>query len=265
MTLTDNWALITGSNAGIGKALATTFAQHGYNIVMVARRREKLEAVARELSATGVKTHIIVDDLSDPNAPERIFKNTQENNIVVSCLVNNAGFGYHEQFHTAPWQHRASELSVMISAVTHLCHLYLPAMKEQKFGRIINLSSIAAYMPPGPGNLYTAIKSYVALFSQSLHLEVSQYNINVCALCPGFTYSEFHDVMNTRDAIAKSMPKIAWMEAEEVAQQGYGAVMSGKPVYINGKVNRFLRMLMKYTPEFLKSPISKANFFGESL
>ncbi|PCJ40050.1 MAG: short-chain dehydrogenase [Moraxellaceae bacterium] len=263
MSPTNKWALVTGASAGIGKEIATVFAHNRYNIVLVARRREKLESVAEELSAIGVKTHIIVEDLSDPSAPERIFTNTQENHIPISCLVNNAGFGFHEQFHTAPWEHRASELNVMIHALTHLCYLYLPSMKEQQFGRIINLSSTAAFLPPSPGNLYSAIKSYVALFSQSLHMEVSEHNIHVCALCPGFTYSEFHDSMNTRDAISKSMPKIAWMEADEVAQQGYDAVMKGTSVYINGNVNRTLKTVLKYTPEVIKPYISKLNLFGE--
>lgn len=257
------WALVTGASAGIGKEFCKVLVQNSYNIVLVARRLDKLEELASQLQEQGANTHIIVEDLSEIDAPTRIFENTQENNIVVSCLVNNAGFSYHETFSTSPWEHRANELNVMVNAVTHLCYLYVQKMQEQRFGRIINLSSLAAYLPTSPGNNYNAIKSYVVLFSQALHLEVRKDNVHVCGLCPGLTHSEFHDFMGTSDEAHANFPKIAWMDADEVARQGYAAVMKGKSVFVNGNANRFVKVLMAITPQYIKDLISAYGLFGD--
>ena len=257
------WALVTGASAGIGKEFCKVFAQNGYNIVLVARRLEKLEALASQLQEQGASTHIIAEDLSDIGAPVRIFENTQSNNIVVSCLINNAGFSYHETFSASPWEHRASELNVMVNAVTHLCYLYVQQMRAQRFGRIINLSSLAAFLPTSPGNNYNAIKSYVLLFSQALHLEVREDNVHVCGLCPGLTHSEFHDFMGTTDAAHANFPKIAWMDADDVAREGYAAVMRGKSVFVNGYPNRIVKILLSITPQFIKDLMSSYGFFGD--
>ena len=142
----------------------------------------------------------------------------------------------------------AAEIQVMITAVTELAHLTVPGMKERGYGRIVNLSSLAAFMPPAASLLYTGIKSYVLDVSQALDMELRPYGVHVTALCPGFTHSEFHDVMGTRDAATSKLPSILWQDPEAVVREGWRAVEAGKPVCIPGVVNKVTAAAAKPIP-----------------
>jgi len=144
----------------------------------------------------------------------------------------------------------------MLTGYTRLCYLVAPSMKERGYGRIINVSSLAAFLPSTSGSLYTAIKSYVLHLSTALDLELRPFGIHCTAVCPGFTYSEFHDTMKVRQAVSR-YPGFMWMKAGRVAQEGYEAVMKGKPVVINGIVNRLIAGVAAAIPRYLTHRIQR--------
>ena len=242
-------ALVTGASAGIGLAFAEVLASEGYNLVLCARRKQRLEDLGKRLEKEfSIKSYIIETDLCKADAPDQIFKELKENNISIDFLVNNAGFSLKKKFSQNSWRETEDFLTLMMTSITKLCHLALPYMKEQNHGRIINVGSVAAYVPEDSGSLYTAAKSFVLSFSKSLSKEFSHTDINVLALCPGFTYTEFHDVLGNRNKVEK-FPKIMWMDAKRVAKEGYMAVINDKRVHINGFANKVICALCAVLPE----------------
>ncbi|WP_020107552.1 SDR family oxidoreductase [Nocardia sp. 348MFTsu5.1] len=241
-------ALVTGASAGIGTAFARHLAEQNHDLILVARRADRLDALATELHRHhGVRAEIIAADLSDPAAPAAIVDRARELAMPVDVLVNNAGLSSSTKFSDTPWESVAAELQLMVTAVTELTHRVIPDMKTRRWGRIVNLSSLAAVSPPGEGLLYTGIKTYVLNMSQSLDMELKPHGIHVTALCPGFTHSEFHDVMGTRDA-ADRLPAFMWQQPEAVVREGWAAVTAGKPVCIPGAVNKISAAAMRPIP-----------------
>lgn len=242
-------ALVTGASAGIGTAFARHLAAKNYDLILVARRADRLEELATELRRKhGVLAEVIAADLSDPAAPAAaIVDRADELGMPIDVLVNNAGLSSSTKFSDTPWESVAAELQLMVTAVTELTHRVIPDMKARRWGRIVNLSSLAAVSPPGEGLLYTGIKTYVLNMSQSLDMELKPHGIHVTALCPGFTHSEFHDVMGTRDA-ADRLPGFMWQEPEDVVREGWAAVTAGKPVCIPGVVNKVSAAAMRPIP-----------------
>jgi uncharacterized protein len=245
-------ALITGASAGIGRAFAEVLAAHGYHLVLVARRADRLEAAAAELRLRhGIDTHAIAADLADPEAPSQLVAELNRRGLAVDVLVNNAGYGVPGRYEQSPWTRHDASLRVMVTAVCELTHHLLPPMIERRWGRIINVASLAGHLPAPAGHtLYAATKAFLVRFSEALHAEHLRDGVHTCAVCPGFTYSEFHDVTGTRDQVSQ-MPGPLWMDAPTVAEQGYAAVMRGTPVYINGRVNRTLAWLARVMPQGL--------------
>lgn len=241
-------ALITGASAGIGAAFARHLANQGYGLYLVARRSERLEALGQELRAAhGVRCEILAVDLTDPKAPSRIFEHATSICLPIDILVNNAGLSGKSAFAETSWTVLGGEIQVMITALTELCHRAIPGMRDRGWGRIINLSSTAAFAPPGASLLYTGIKSYVLAMSQSLDMELKPQGIHVTALCPGFTRSEFHDAMGTRYE-ADKLPGFMWQDAPEVAREGWSAVMAGKPICVPGTVNKLMTSTVRPLP-----------------
>ncbi|MBI2700497.1 short-chain dehydrogenase [Mycobacterium gordonae] len=249
MNTTRRAALITGASAGIGAAFARHLAAEGYGVLLVARRAERLEDLAIQLHRQhGVRAEVFAADLTDPAAPTAIFNRATELGLPIDVLINNAGFSASAKFSDTPWDSVAGELQLMVTAVTELIHRAIPGMKQRGWGRIINLSSLAAMSPPGEGLLYTGIKSYVLNMSQSLDMELKPHGIHVTALCPGFTHSEFHDVMGTRDA-ADRLPSFMWQQPDPVVREGWAAVTNGKPVCIPGTVNKLTAAAIRPVPQ----------------
>lgn len=241
-------ALITGASAGIGTAFAELLAAEGYDVVLVARRAERLNDLAEALVDTyGIAAHPLPADLADPAAPAAICGQLAEWGIEIDALVNNAGLSGSTAFTETPWEKIAAELQIQVNSATELIHRLAPAMRERGWGRIINLSSIAAFQPPAESLLYTGIKTYVLNMSQALNMELSPHGVHVTALCPGFTRSEFHDVMETREA-ANRLPGPLWGDADQVARAGWSAVMRGKPVCVPRAVNKVLAASMRPVP-----------------
>jgi len=244
------WALVTGASAGIGAAFAREFATRGINLVLTARRRDRLDELAGELkSGHAVQVECVVADLADPQAPARLCAEIARRGIAVDTLINNAGYGLPGHFHAQPWQAHAQFLQVMVSSPCELVHILLPPMQQCGYGRIINVASLAGLIPGASGHtLYAASKAFLIKFSQSLALENAKRGVNVCAVCPGFTYSEFHDVTGTRNIVSK-MPGWMWLGAAEVARQGADAVERGEAVFVTGRVNRLIKSLVKLLPD----------------
>ncbi|MEW2014588.1 SDR family oxidoreductase [Rhodococcus sp. SBT000017] len=249
MSKTGRTALITGASAGIGAAFARHLAAEGHNLVLVARREDRLIALADELSSQhDVRCDVVPADLADRSAPRAILEKTKSLGVDVDILVNNAGMSGNSTFADAPFDALAAEIQVMITAVTELTHLTVPGMKERGYGRVVNLSSLAALLPPGASLLYTGIKSYVLDMSQALDMELRPHGIHVTALCPGFTHSEFHDVMGTRDAATSKLPSVLWQTPEDVVREGWRAVNNGTPVCVPGMVNKVTAAAAKPIP-----------------
>ncbi len=245
---TARTALVTGASAGIGASFARLLAAEGLDLLLVARRAERLDALAHELrEAHGVRIEVLAADLTDPAAPGEIMAFADRQGVRIDVLVNNAGMASSTSFADSTWPALSGELQLMVTALTELIHRVVPGMKARGWGRIVNLSSLAAFSPPGESLLYTGIKSYVLNMSQSLDMELKPDGIHVTALCPGFTHSEFHEVMGACDAAAK-LPSILWQHPEAVVREGWAAVNDGKPICIPGRVNKILANVTRPIP-----------------
>jgi uncharacterized protein len=243
-------ALITGASAGIGAAFARVFAERGFDLILTARREDRLEALAGELSRRhGAAVRTVVADLGDPAAVERVCGWAVKEDARVDALVNNAGYGLACPYSASSWQRQRDMIQVMVTSVAELTHRLLPGMIARRYGRIVNVSSVAALLPGAPGaTLYAATKAFLIKFSQSLAMELSDSGINVTALCPGLTWSEFHDVTGTRERMNR-LPRWVWQDADAVAREGYDAVMRGRMVHVSGRFNRALAFLLRVTPD----------------
>jgi len=250
--------LVTGASAGIGKAIAEVFASEGFDVVLTARRQDRLDALAADLRQRfGRRVTTIADDLADPAAPARIVDALSKTGIAVDALVNNAGYGVPGTFTATTWEAQRDMVQVMVMALAELTHRLLPGMIARRYGRIINVASVAGLVPQSAGHpLYGASKALVIQFSQSIALEGMPYNVHTTALCPGFTYSEFHDVNGMRAQVSR-LPSWMWMDAETVARQAFDAVMAGRIIYVNGRVNRAMVFLARYLPQGLVMAVVK--------
>ena len=257
MTTSPRTALITGASAGIGATFAHHLAANGYQLLLVARRVDRLQELASQLTERhDVRCEVFAADLTDPAAPAAIVEYADQQGLDVDVLINNAGLSGKTAFADTPWDALADEIQLMVTAPTELAHLVIPGMKKRRWGRIVNLSSVAAFAPPGASLLYTGIKSYVLNISQSLDMELKPHGVHVTALCPGLTHTEFHDVMGTRDK-ADHLPRILWQQPEAVVTEGWDAVMKGRPVCVPGIVNKISAAAMKPLPTRLGYLIGK--------
>ena len=236
MTYQGKWALITGASAGIGKTFAEKLAAQGANLVLVARRKDRLDALGATLASEhGVSIKSITADLADPLAPEEIARSLSNENVHIDILVNNAGFGLPGVFNDSGWRAHRDFIELMVTSYAHLTHLLLPGMLDRQYGRIIQVASVAGLVPGSSGHtLYGASKAFLVSFAQSLAAECEGKGVNVSALCPGFTYSEFHDVNDTRSLVSQ-LPKYMFMDAAPVVDGALAAVERNHVVYVPGR------------------------------
>ena len=245
--------LVTGASAGLGLAFARVFATHGFDLVLTARREKRLRTVADELTARHqVAARIVPDDLEDPEAPARIVGAIAADGVTIDALVNNAGYGLPGKYVDTVWDAQARFLQIMVTAYAELVHRVLPGMVERNYGRIVNVSSVAGLVPGTPGHtLYAAAKAFLVKFSQSLALETRRRGVHVTALCPGFTYTEFHDVNHTRPIVSARVPRAMWLDADDVARQGFDGVMQGRLQVVPGLSYKAIVALTRLLPESL--------------
>lgn len=249
MSVKGKWALVTGASAGIGEAFAAALSSRGANVILTARRVDRLDALAAALRAAhGVETLVIPADLARADAPEKIAAALAAAGRRVDILVNNAGYGQPGHFEEVGWATHQDFIALMATSYAHLAHLFLPGMQARGYGRIINVASVAGLVPGAAGHtLYGAVKAFLVSFSQSLAAENIGKGVTVSALCPGFTYSEFHDVNDTRRLVS-ALPRYMFMEARPVAEQALDAVERGHVVFVPGLWNKVVVWLMKALP-----------------
>jgi short-subunit dehydrogenase len=232
-------SLITGASSGIGRAFCQRLADQGHHLVLTARRAERLETLAIELrERCAIEVTVLPFDLADPATPRLLCETLADRNLHIDWLVNNAGYGG------------------LLKAPTELAWRLLPGMRERGYGRILNIASLAGLVPAPPGHtLYAAAKAYLIRFSQSLALENRSAGVHVCALCPGFTWSEFHDVTGTRNKMDQ-LPGFMWLSADEVARLGIEAVERGDAMHVPGRVNRTIKAVIQLMPDRLALALS---------
>ena len=242
--------LVTGASSGIGAAFAEVFAANGFDLVITARRDDRLRAEAARLEhAHSRRVHVITCDLESRDAPAAVCREIESRGLTIDALVNNAGYGVPGTFLASPWARHEAMLNLMVMAVSELTYRLLPGMVERRYGRIINVASLAGLVPAPAGHtLYAATKAFAIKFSEALAHEGRPHGVHVTAVCPGFTISEFHDVTGTRAQVRK-LPAWMWMDAPTVARQGFDAVMDGVPIYINGRANRAIEAFVRHLPQ----------------
>jgi short-subunit dehydrogenase len=244
-------ALVTGASAGIGAAFARTLAGRGYDVALTARRLDRLESLAEEIRGRhGVQALTIAADLSDPQAPAALLDALAGQGRQVDVLINNAGYGLPGTYGETPWAAQRDFIQVMTTAPCELAHRVLPGMRARRFGRIVNVASVAGLVPGTAGHtLYGASKAFMVRFSQSLHLETRGEGVHVSALCPGFTLTEFHDANGTRELASTTTPSWIWMSAEAVVEAGWRAVEANRPVCVPGAVYKAIIGIAHVIPD----------------
>lgn len=244
--------LITGASSGIGASFARAFAARGANLVLAARSREKLQALSHELSqAHRITATVIPVDLTAPDGPETLYRRTQEANLAVDVLVNNAGFAAHGVFEAIPLERQLEEISLNVSALVEVTHRFLPAMVARGRGAIINVSSTAAFQPVPYMAVYGASKAFVLSFSEALYEENRERGITVLALCPGSTETPFFDVVGAAEA---SFGRRATPEA--VVATALAGLERRRSYVVDGLSNRLLAELPRLLPRALAARIS---------
>jgi uncharacterized protein len=261
MARTDKTALVTGASSGLGAELTRLFAADGHDFVLVARRRDRLDALASEIEkAHGVRATVLPEDLTDAAAPERLAKALDERGIAIEFLVNNAGFGA-----TGPCgRDLARELemvSVNVRALVHLTGLLLPAMLARRSGRVLNVGSTAGFLP-GPFMAgYYASKAFVNSFTQALAYELRGTGVTATVSCPGATETEFAAVAgNDKSRLFQA----ATMGAPQVAAHAYHAMMRGRAMAIPGVRNKLAMQSLRFAPRSMAvSMAASLNRSGE--
>ena len=233
-------ALITGASAGLGAEFARQLAARGLDLLLVARREDRLKDLAAELGQRHRRRiEVFAADLSEPDAPERIHAFAAQQQLQVDWLVNNAGAAGPDLLEDRDWGAQARFFELMMTSVAHMCHLFVPAMRERRFGRVINVSSFAGRLSRAAGGNYGPSKAYLVALSEELALLLKDHGVNVCALCPGFTHTEFHEVAGLME-MKRGLPGFLWYDADVVVREGIDAVERGKPIWISGRLYRWL-------------------------
>jgi short-subunit dehydrogenase len=255
-------ALITGASSGLGEEFARQLARENYDLVLTARREDRLKAVAAKAIRLGSsKVEVIASDLGQPNAPTELHRQITERGIEIECLINNAGFGTHGIFHKMPLAREIEEINLNIGAVISLTRLFLQGMVERRRGNIINVASTAGFQPVPYMATYGASKSFVLDFSEAVAYEVKSFGVTVMALCPGPTRTEFQDIAGVNET---GVPSFAYMDAKTVVAQALASAKRGKAVRINGIMNQVMAQSTRLAPRSLVARIAGGIFKGNA-
>ena len=254
MTKTGKTALVTGASAGLGADFARLFAADGHDLVLVARRRGKLDELARELeSKHGARVTVIAADLTRPEAPEQLAKQLSDDGIAIEFLVNNAGLGVTGPFAESDVARELGMLALNITALVHLTRLLLPAMIGRRSGRILNLGSTAGFLP-GPFMAgYYASKAFVNSFTEALAFELRGTGVTATVACPGATHTEFAAVAGVQKS---KLFATGTMGSAEVAAESYRAMLDGKPVVVTGAQNKLKMFSLRFAPRSMAASMA---------
>jgi uncharacterized protein len=240
----NKWALITGASAGIGWSLAQQLAAAGTHLVLTARRTDRLQKLAADLSAKyAIEAEVFTADLARPEAPAGILAFTIQKGREIELLVNNAGFGAFGYIHDIPESRLLEMIQVNCSAVVHLTRLYARVMVQRRRGDILIVASTAAFQAVPFNSAYAATKAFDLLFAEGIAEELRPFGVNVCALCPGPTATEFQQVARQPDRAFKVAET-----ADKVARTGLAALAKGKTYVISGAVNRLMMEAERLAP-----------------
>ena len=238
-------ALITGASSGIGEAFARLFAAEGFDLVLTARREEKLQELAADLPTT-TKIVVLPGDLSTTAGITSFCESVSGQSLEIDVLVNNAGMMVEQEFANLTTEQLESTITLNITALTQLIHQFLPAMKARKTGRILNVASVAAFHPVPGMDIYAATKAYVLSFSEALEENLRDTGISVTALCPGLTDTDMADT-----SVAGAMPTFMISQPDEVARSGFDALMNREVICIPGNANRLAVAWAQHQPRWL--------------
>ena len=254
-------ALITGASGGIGLELASLFATAGHDLLLVARNAERLKEISAHLQKEhGVTAHILPLDLAQPDAPNELFQHCERSSISVDFLINNAGFGVHGKFSEIPLQEQLDLVQLNVTALTHLCRLFLPGMLQRKYGGIMNVASTAAFQPGPRMAAYYASKSYVLFLSEALATEVKGTGVWVTAFCPGPTATGFQGRAGMEKTILMTKAGMM-MDAASAARSGFAGFMKKRAIVIPGVMNRAVAQSVRFSPRSLVRQV--VNFLHE--
>jgi short-subunit dehydrogenase len=236
-------ALVTGAPAGIGESFTRLLAEKGFDLVLVARDNKRLQERAKSLSKKyKVEVETLQADLSVPAQLAKVEKRLSNPKKPVEVLINNAGFGIKDSFLSSKIADEKLLIDVLAKAPMQLMHAVLPQMLNRNSGTIINISSVASFIA---GGTYSAAKSYLTVHTESLHTELSKTNINISALCPGFTRTEFHQRGKMK---MSGLPNFMWLEADRVVSESWRAAMAGKAICIPGWQYKILSTVARFGP-----------------
>lgn len=244
-------ALVTGASSGIGEVMATMLAEAGVTTTVVARRADRLQALADRFD----EIDVLVADLNDPTDLEAVVARLDDPDAPIDLVVNNAGFGTNGPFHELAADRLDAEIGLNVAALTRLSHAALAAMVPRRRGWLLNVSSIAGFQPAPRLAVYAATKAYVTSLTESLHEEVQGHGVHVTALCPGLTKTEFQSVSNT-ETYADTFPGIVWTSPEQVARVGLDGVVANRAIAVPGVQYQALSALTGVTPRWLRRKVS---------
>lgn len=247
-------ALVTGASSGIGLDIATLLAEKGFDLILSARRKDRLTSLAESLRAKhGCDAQIVEADLAKPDGAEKLYTEARRKRSDISVLVNNAGFGIQNEVLSQSLEEIRAMVQVNITALTELTRLAALDMKAAGEGRILQLSSIGAFQPSPVYAVYSAAKSYVLSFSYAMNYELNGTGVSITTLCPGITETEFHDVAgHQKTGFMKSMS----MTSRRVAEIGVSAMMKRRRVVIPGLSNKINSFLMESFPRAMSTAIA---------
>jgi short-subunit dehydrogenase len=250
---TGRTALVTGASAGIGVELSRVFAAHGYDLVLVARSGNKLEALAETLRREhGVAVRAIPTDLVAPGAPEKLRDAVAGEAVRIDVLVNDAGTLSSGPFRSMEMDEIIGMLELNVRALTVLTRHFVAPMIEAGWGRILNMSSIVGAQPLPSMAVYGATKAYIVAFTEALSMELDGSGVTATAFCPGFTSTHMVDEIAWVQPMLKWLPSFTMMEPEEVARSGYAACMRGEAVAVPGTLNRASLAMLRAQPQWLR-------------
>ncbi|KAB8126119.1 SDR family oxidoreductase [Gracilibacillus oryzae] len=251
------WALITGASSGIGEVFAHELARKGSNLILTARTESKLHDLARKLIQTyGIKTQVIVSDLSQAGSSAEIYQACREQGRSVDLLINNAGFATHGLFEEQSLDRNHDQIMLNVMALVELTHLFLPEMLKKRYGAVINVASTAAFQPDPYMAVYGATKAFVLSFTQALWEENRKRGVQFLALCPGSTETSFFDAAGTNDAVIGKMDSPE--HVVDIALHSLGTsrsyVVAGHMNYIVSQINRFVpkKVMLKAVSSLLR-------------
>jgi short-subunit dehydrogenase len=238
-------ALITGASAGLGAEFARQLASTGKDLILVARRTEPMQELARELNDEfNVAVDIIQADLTERAATSALFSEVSDRGLQVDYLINNAGSAGPDLLSDRDWPAQQDYIELMMTSVAGMCHHFIPPMQDRGFGRVINVASVAGHFSVAGDTSYGPTKAYLISLSRGLAVTTRKDGIKVLALCPGFTHTDFHASKKLAE-MKSSSPSFLWYDADVVIREGLAALEKGRDVYISGRLYRFVIPLLK--------------------